>query len=211
MELTGWKGAIYRLGDQTMKLAWLNILWLAGILAGGIIAGVFPSTAAMFSVMRKWQHGGELEKGTYALFKEQYRKEFLKANLYGLLWGVIGVILYVDLQFFRSIPSLWGTLFSFFFFILGAVYLAAFLFAFPMYVQYELRLLQYVKNAVLIALSHPLYSVVMALGFYFPYYLMIKVPGLLPFFGGTLIAMPLMILSSRLFEQIERKEEDIKA
>jgi uncharacterized membrane protein YesL len=208
MELTGWKGGLYRSGNWAMKLAFLNLLWLAGILIGAVLAGVFPSTVAMFVVIRKWRLNGDVELPLYHLFKEEYKREFLKANLYGYVWVIIGVILYVDLLFFRGIPALWGTLVSFFFFILGVIYLAALLFAFPVYVQYDLRILQYVKNSVLIAVSNPLYSVLIALGFYFPYYLMIKIPGLLPFFGGSLIALPLMSLSLRLFEVLDQKARE---
>jgi uncharacterized membrane protein YesL len=208
MELTGWKGGLYRYGNWAMKLAFLNLLWLAGILIGAVLAGVFPSTVAMFAVIRKWRQNGDVELPLYLHFKEEYKREFLKANLYGYVWVIIGVILYVDLLFFRGIPALWGTLFSFFFFILGVIYLAALLFAFPVYVQFDMRIPQYVKNSILIALSNPIYSVLMALGFYFPYYLMIKIPGLLPFFGGSLIVLPLMSLSLRLFELLDQKARE---
>ncbi|OCA83227.1 hypothetical protein A8F94_19155 [Bacillus sp. FJAT-27225] len=205
MELTGWKGSLYRYGNWAMKLACLNLLWLAGIAIGAGIAGFFPSTAAMFSVIRKWLQEGNLDLPLLAHFKQAYRKDFLKSNLYGYSWLIIGAILYVDLQFFRGIPTLWAALLSYVFFILGAIYIGALLFAFPVYVQFNLTILQYIRNTVLITLSNPLYAVFMALGFYFPYYAMMKIPGLLPFFGGTLIAFPLMHLSYRLFELLEKK------
>ncbi|ALC92208.1 hypothetical protein AM500_22360 [Bacillus sp. FJAT-18017] len=205
MEFTGWKGSLYRFGNWGMKLAYLNIVWLAGIALGAGIAGFFPSTVAMFSVIRKWHIEGNLDVPLFSHFKEEYRREFLKSNVYGYSWVIIGGILYVDLQFFRGIPALWSTILAYFFFLLGAVYLAALLFAFPVYVQFKLTILQYIRNTVLITVSNPLYSVFMALGFYFPYYLLMKIPGLLPFFGGSLIALPLMFLSCRLFELLDKK------
>ncbi|RLQ94866.1 YesL family protein [Falsibacillus albus] len=208
MELTGWKGGLYRYGNWAMKLACLNLLWLSGILIGVGAAGMFPSTVAMFSVVRKWNQSGDLDLPLISYFKKEYQREFLKSNLYGYAWVAIGLILYADLHFFRGIPSLTGILFTFFFFLLGVIYLAALLFAFPVYVQYELGIFQYIRNAVYIALSNPLYSILMALGLYFPYYLMMKIPGLLPFFGGSLITLPLMLLSLRLFELIEKKNKE---
>lgn len=208
MELTGWKGSLYRYGNWAMKLAYLNLLWLAGIIAGAVIGGVFPSTAAMFSIIRKWMQNASLDLPLVPAFIEEYKREFIKANVYGYVWAAIGGIIYVDLQFFRGIPALWATLFSYFFFILGVIYLAALLFAIPVYVHFDMRVFYYFRNSVYIALSNPIYSLLMALGFYFPYLLISKIPGLLPFFGGSLIALPLMGLSLRLFELLEQKARE---
>lgn len=206
MELTGWRGSLYHYMDWALKLAYLNILWLVGVIIGVGIAGFFPSTAAMFSVLRKWTQEEEVKVFTH--FKNEYKKEFLKSNKYGYSWVVLGIIIYVDLQFFRGIPTIWALIVSLFFFILGAIYIVALLYAFPVYVQYKLTLKQYFRNCLLIVLSNPLFSVLMALGFYFPYYLMIKVPGLLPFFGGSLISLVLMTISNKMFTNLEKNKKE---
>lgn len=205
MELYGWRSRLYRLMEWSMMLTYLNFLWIAGILIGAGFAGLFPSTVSMFSVLRKWIQEGDLNTKVFSHFKQEYKKEFMKANLFGYIWVIIGVIIYVDLHFFRGIPSLWGLVFSFFFFILGAIYIAALLFAFPVYVQFELSLYQYLKNSVFIALSNPIFSILLALGFYFPYLIVSEIPGLLPFFGGSLVGMFLMKLSNTLFTILEKK------
>ena len=207
MELTGWRGSLYHYMDWALKLAYLNILWLMGIIIGAGIAGFFPSTVAMFSVLRKWTQAEEEELKVFAHFKQEYKKEFLNSNKYGYSWAVLGVILYVDLQFFRGIPTIWALIVSLFFFILGVIYIVGLLYAFPVYVQYKLTLKQYFKNCLLIVLSNPLFSILMVLGFYFPYFLMMKVPGLLPFFGGSLISLVLMIISNRMFEKLKKNRE----
>lgn len=199
MELTGWRGTIYRYFDLALKLAYLNILWGVGIVIGAGVAGFFPSSVAMFSVLRKWMQGDDIDINIFSHFKDEYRKEFINANLYGYAWTILGLVIYVDLLFFRGISTLWGLLISFFFFILGCIYIVALLYALPIYVHYKLNFKQYFKNCLLIVLSNPLYSVMMVLGFYFPYYFMIKIPGLLPFFGGSLICFILMTISSKVF------------
>ncbi|UTE77425.1 YesL family protein [Rossellomorea sp. KS-H15a] len=208
MELTGWKGGLQYYGNYALKLACLNLLWLGGIVIGAGIAGVFPSTIAMFSVVRKWNQTGDMDLPMATHFKKEYQREFFKGNLYGYTWVIIGVILYVDLLYFRGIPSLPALLFSYVLFIFGVIYLAALLFAFPVYAHYELGIFHCIRNAVLIALSHPLYSVIMALGFYFPYYLIVKIPGLFPLFGGSLIALILMQLSIHIFSVLEEKSKE---
>ncbi|MEI4768454.1 YesL family protein [Psychrobacillus sp. FJAT-51614] len=202
MELTGWRGAIYRYMDLAMKLAYLNILWLVGIFIGLGIVGFFPSTVAMFSVIRKMQDD-DIDIKIFTHFKREYKKEFIKSNLFGYTWAILGLIIYVDLLFFRGISTLWSLIISFFIFILGAIYVASLLYAFPLYVHYKLNFKQYFKNCLLIVLSNPLFAVLMVLGFYFPYYFMIKVPGLIPFFGGSLISFILMSISNKLFTSLE--------
>lgn len=206
MELTGWRGSLYRYMDWAFKLAYLNILWLLGIIIGFGILGFFPSTVAMFSVMRKWIQDEE-EIKVFNHFKKEYKKEFLQSNKYGYSWIVLGIIIYVDLQFFRGIPTIWALILSLFFFIFAVIYMVALLYAFPVYVQYNLNLKQYFRNCLFIVLSNPLFSILMALGFYFPYYLMFKIPGLLPFFGGSLIALVLMIIANKMFRILEEKSK----
>ena len=209
MELTGWRGSLYHYMDWAMKLAYLNILWLVGIFIGLGITGFFPSTVAMFSVLRKWTQEEEEELKVYTHFKNEYKKEFFQSNKYGYSWVILGVIIYVDLQFFRGIPTIWALILSLFFFILAAIYIVALLYAFPVYVQFKLNIKQYFRNCLFIALSNPLFSVLMVLGFYFPYYLMTKIPGLLPFFGGSLISIVLMIISNKMFKILENNNKVI--
>ncbi|WP_313893751.1 YesL family protein [Psychrobacillus sp.] len=207
MELTGWRGSLYYYMDWALKLAYLNILWLVGIVIGIGFAGFFPSTVAMFSVLRKWTQGEDEELKVLSHFKSEYKKEFIKSNKYGYLWAGFGLVIYVDLQFFRGIPSMWALIVSLFFFMLGAIYIVALLYSFPVYVHYKLTIKQYFKNCVLIVLSNPLFSVFMVLGFYFPYYLMMKIPGLLLFFSGSLIGLVLMIISNKMFTILEKNKE----
>ncbi|SDM39214.1 Uncharacterized membrane protein YesL [Psychrobacillus sp. OK028] len=210
MELTGWRGSLYHYMDWALKLAYLNVLWLGGIIIGAGIAGFFPSTVAMFSVLRKWTQNDEEELKVFVHFKNEYKKEFLKSNKYGYSWLVLGIVIYVDLQFFRGIPTIWALIVSLFFFILAAIYIVALLYAFPVYVQFNLTIKQYFRNCFLIVLSNPLFSVLMGLGFYFPYYLMMKVPGLLPFFGGSLISLVLMLISNKIFMNLEKNKKEIE-
>ena len=204
MELTGWRAGIYRVMDWASKLAYLNLIWLSGIVIGLGVAGFFPSTVAMFSVLSKWIQGEVDDIKVFTHFKEEYRKEFLKSNLYGYTWLVVGVVIYVDLLFFRSFSTIWGLLFSFFFFLIGAVYIIALLYAVPIYVQSKQNFMQYFKNCLFIVLANPLFAVLMVLGFYFTYLLLMKIPGLLPFFGGSLIAFILMFISSKMFSTLEK-------
>lgn len=40
-----------------MRLAYLNVLWILFSLAGLVVFGLMPATAAMFTVAREWAKG----------------------------------------------------------------------------------------------------------------------------------------------------------
>src|SRR5690625_6342583 len=54
---TGPMGGFYTLANWIMRLAYVNILWIAFSLVGIIILGFFPATIGMFTVIRKWIQG----------------------------------------------------------------------------------------------------------------------------------------------------------
>lgn len=210
MELTGWRGTLYRYMDWGMRLAYINILWLGGIILGLGVVGFFPATVAMLSVIKKWSYGEEDIK-TFSCFRDIYKKEILKSNLYGYLWILIGVIIYVDFQFFDSLTNIPALIATLFFFILGVIYLIAILYALPLYVGYEMKLSQYFKDSIYIVLSNPLFAVFMVIGgFYLPYFLVTKIPGLIPFYGGSLMGFSLILISNKMFEGIEARKLENK-
>ena len=47
----------YRFCEWVMRLAYLNLLWIGFTLAGAVIFGLAPATAAMFAVTRQWTLG----------------------------------------------------------------------------------------------------------------------------------------------------------
>ena len=48
--LVGWH---VRLGETGLRLFQLHLLWVVGTLAGGVVLGVFPATAAVVAVLRR--------------------------------------------------------------------------------------------------------------------------------------------------------------
>src|SRR5690625_3277783 len=88
----------YSITQWFVKIVHLNILWFLFTLMGLLIFGVFPATVAMFTIMRKWIMG-EKHIHINKLFWTTYKSEFMKSNLIGVIFIVIGSILYLDLAF----------------------------------------------------------------------------------------------------------------
>ncbi|MBM7551524.1 YesL family protein [Thalassobacillus pellis] len=197
----GWKNGLVRVSEWIMKMAYINLLWIAFTLTGLVVLGFLPSTAAMFAIMRKWMKG-QLGKSIFKQFWGFYKKEFLKSNIAGLGLVIVGYVLYFDLFIYDFGQQ--QTL-KILVFILAAFYLLTVAYFFPLYVHHELKWHQYMKLAVLTAFSSPLRGLLMVFLGYGIYYLMSMSPGLLLFFYGSTIAYLWLMISLPLFEKLVKK------
>lgn len=74
VEIQGRLGRLYALADWPPRLAALNLLWILGVLAGGVAFGVAPATVALFELTRQVCLGRRS-----ALWREFWRR--WRANL----------------------------------------------------------------------------------------------------------------------------------
>lgn len=90
------------LGEQALRLFLLNLLWLGGALAGGVLLGVFPATSAAMGVLRRdamdrraADLGGDVadREPLHREFAALWRREFRSANMLGwvvaALWALL--------------------------------------------------------------------------------------------------------------------------
>lgn len=77
MREKGMMAMMYGACEAIMKIAWLNTLWVLFTLGGGVVFGWAPSTAAMFTVVRKWLLG-RTDAPVFKTFYQTYKKEFFK-------------------------------------------------------------------------------------------------------------------------------------
>ncbi len=73
----------YRICTWIMRMAYVNLLWVAFSLLGLGIFGFFPATAAMFVVIRKWL-SSEQDIPVFKTFWNAFKTEFIKINIYTL-------------------------------------------------------------------------------------------------------------------------------
>lgn len=79
------------------------------------------------------------------------------------------------------------------------------LYLFPVYVHYELKLIQIIKNSFLMMLIHPLENLVMLAGMVAMFFVVKFVPGLGFFFGGSLSAALIMASGYLVFNKVDKK------
>lgn len=180
-------GGFYRGCEWITRLAYLNILWILFTVVGLVVFGLFPATAATFAVTRKWQTG-DTELPIFKTFWEAYREEFKQANYLGFILFLIGFFLYFDLRFAQSQTGFFH-IFKFFFLGLLFFYYVMLLYVFPVFSHYQMKTLEYIKHAFILALGRPLQSILMIIGSVVVTYLMMFIPGLIPVYSVSLMSL----------------------
>jgi uncharacterized membrane protein YesL len=202
MEKQDWKSGLVRFSEWFARLAYINLLWMGFTLAGLILFGFVPSTVAMFTVLRKWT-SKKLETSVFNEFLTCFKKEFIKSNAAGLILIVIGYIFYVDVIVYEFADSMYQQILQLLIFILAFIYLLTVVFFFPVYVQFELKWYQYLKLSILMAFTSPIRALWMLLIGYGMFFVMSKVPGIIPFFLGSSIAYLWLMIALPLFHKLE--------
>ncbi|MGY3714685.1 YesL family protein [Sutcliffiella cohnii] len=204
----------YKFSFMFARLAYLNILWLLFILLGLGIFGFFPSTVAMFAIVRQWVKGNR-DIPVFQTFWLTYKKEFMKSNLLGISYGFIGLILYVDILYFSSPSSAVMLVLYYFFWVVTFIYLLLGVFLFPVYVHYQTKWWNYFKSTILLMFMNPLVVVAFILIIASSVIILRALPGLIPVFAGSVTAYALMMISYKAFNKVEaftkvRNDEDKK-
>lgn len=167
--------------DWVYKFLILNFLWVGFTLLGGILFGIMPSTVAIFYILRKFVQG-DLDIPLFKTYKEVYFKEFKNSNMCGMFFGGIFLFLAFDLNVLFKIKATYSIIL---YILVMAVlfYVAiAFIYFFPTYVHFELKLKDYIKNSFILSLISPIQTIIVIVSFGILSALVKFMPGLIPFF-----------------------------
>ncbi|MGM0881183.1 MAG: YesL family protein [Bacillota bacterium] len=208
MEPRGLMGGFYRISEWIMRLSVINVLWLicsipfvffawvllmstdanqvySALIAMAVIAPftLFPATAAMFAVARKWVMG-ESDVALFKTFFRGYKENYKQSMLGGIIYTILLTIMIVDFIVYREQLNLLSYIFIAFL-VLLVVSLFNF---FSMLVHYHMKTFQLLKNAVLITIGKPFRSLSTAIMSGAVMYFSTKFTFLIPFFMGSIIA-----------------------
>lgn len=190
--MQGFINGYYTMCVWITRFVYLNLLWILFTLLGIGIFGFFPSTAAMFSVVRKWIMG-EPDVPIFKTFWKSYRKDFIKSNILGLLMLFAGYFLYIELQILRSQESFIYFVASLMIIATFILYLITFVYLFPLFVHFDIKTIQYLKWSLIIGVFHPILTIVLGVGIYIIHYATFMfAPALLFLFGGSVTAYLIM-------------------
>lgn len=209
MELNGLTGRFFRVSEIISRMAYVNLLWIFFTILGLGVFGFMPATVGLFAVIRKWVMG-DADIPVFSTFWDNYKKEFLKSNLLGVILFMMGYILYVDFVF---LPA--GGYYTFIRIALVAVtvlYGIILLFIFPVYVQYEWKwkISLYLKYSLVLGLGHPFFLILMAGGIGALYFVSYKIPGIIPFFSVSILAYIIMWPAYTIIKKIENTQAAVE-
>lgn len=199
---------IYKLSKYILNFMYVNFLWLLFSILGLIITGFFPSTVAMFTVVRKWVLG---ESGVpiFETFWSSYKKQFLRSNLLGYSLCFIGVVIYTDLFFLQQVENNYLQILYIPALFLTLLYLLTLLFVIPIVVHYDVKGFQIIKNAFYISIISPLSIIKMVLSLLIIGYLLITFPALWVLFSGSASSYFIMRIANSAFLKYEQKRNKI--
>jgi uncharacterized membrane protein YesL len=206
METSSILGGIYKLMDWISKLALLNLLWIASTILGLGVFGFFPSTVAMFAVVRKWMLGEE-EVSIVKTFWASYKKEFVKSNLLGVFIVAAGLVLYADLLFIQNAAKNMATFLYIPLFIITFIFVCTLFYLIPIFVHYEMKITDVIKNSFFVMIMNPLSTLYMLIGSFGICFVLSYVPPICILFSGNLLAMLFMKPACNAFNKIQRKHD----
>jgi uncharacterized membrane protein YesL len=139
---------VYRWLETATDLCLLNLMWLVACLP---VVTIFPSTAAMFGVVRDWVRGKE--GGLARTFITRFRENFGQSLLVGALWTVFGVALLLDFLVASQLSFVAEVVLKSLLVLVSSLYAFGSVFLFPVMVHYRADWKTVIKNSVLISLG----------------------------------------------------------
>ncbi|MBO0961609.1 DUF624 domain-containing protein [Neobacillus sp. MM2021_6] len=194
--------------DWVMKLLYLNLLWILFTLAGLIIAGLFPATVAMFTVMKGYLAGENVR--VFNAFKKVYKEEFRRANRLGLVLLLLPIILYTDWQFTNYLSGTVEMMAKGILIGSTCLYVVMLIYIFPVYLQINRKVFTALKMAFLIGITYPFNTFMMLTSIASLLFLFVFLPmaGYLFFSSG--LACMVSFFSFRLFQKIGDRAEKLQ-
>ncbi|GIN41850.1 MULTISPECIES: YesL family protein [Heyndrickxia] len=199
------KGSWMIVFEWIWRVVSLNLCWIAFTILGLGIFGFFPSSVALFTIVRRW-----LKKDTdlhvWKTFKQVYFSEWKRSNGIGLVFYCIGLFLFIDI---RIVTGIMTGIFSIF--LLVFLYFVAFLlllsigYFFALYVHYELSNKEYIKQSFLYAATGFTSTLWIGAGLFIVLVLIYKVPGLILFISGVAPAYWMMRVCINRFSLLEKR------
>jgi uncharacterized membrane protein YesL len=126
----------------------LNLMWLVACLP---VVTIFPSTTAMFGVVRDWVRGKE--SSLTRTFLARFRENFGQSLLIGGIWMVFGVALVLDFLVANQLSYWPGVVMKSILVLASSVFAFGSVFLFPVMVHYDTDWKTVIKNSLLLSIG----------------------------------------------------------
>ncbi|WP_046176114.1 YesL family protein [Domibacillus indicus] len=190
------------------RLAYAHFLWMLFSAAGLFVFGVFPATAALMTICRKWLDGEE-SVPVFRSFWASYRSSFFSVNKIGLAYMAGALVLYLNFLVIEENGA--GIV------MVAAFYLSVFFLAvtgthlLPLYVVRKQSFLYTWKTAFVMSIVNLPISIAVLISQSAIYYLLFSYPSAALFFLSSTLVMIQLWLVQHSFNRIEKKAEALRA
>ncbi|MCA1010681.1 YesL family protein [Halobacillus halophilus] len=189
--MKGTGNLIYLVSDWLMRLAILNVLWIAFTLMGGGVFGIFPASAACVALLREWM--ADRRPPPVAFYWNIYKRSFLSANVVFLSTCVVLILLGLNIYTSLQFTGIWFYLFfSGTMFLGGGVLMTAILTFNPL--SHGMKAKEALKNALHLLLLYPGRLLSFMAGFILLLLCIRFIPGILPLYSVNIILLLTVLL-----------------
>ncbi len=203
--VNAFNSTIYKIMEWITRFAFIHLLWIVFSLSGLILLGLFPSTVALFTIIREWLRG-KSDIPIFTTFWHYFKSEFVKANLFGITIIAILLLIGVDFYFILLTNNSGLSWVHIPLFALVLLLLLFLLYVFPAYVHYDINITLLIKNTILIMLVSPLHNLLMIVCLTSIFIIMRTVPALFFISGSSIYAFITMWLALQAFDRLHKKQ-----
>ncbi|WP_091495402.1 YesL family protein [Amphibacillus marinus] len=194
----------YQVTIWIWKMAYLHLLWLGFSIAGLGLITLFPATAALYGVLRKWLMN-EQELNIFQVFFKVFKESLLKANLLGYTVCFFGYLIWFNYHYLGVISGLEYLSIVILWYVLVIVFMFMALFLLPLYVHYQMTYFNYLKASIIIALLNPIKVLSLIITLLLAGAAFYLLPGLIPFYLSSVIGWLVMWHALRAFKKLDTK------
>lgn len=137
--------------EWIMNLVLLNLLFIFFSCAGLILFGFAPAYTAMSLVFKQLYEGEDVR--VVRTFYRIFKSELIKSNKFGLLYGYLLILIFINFLFIQTLSVSIQTASMFVLIALTLLVLASSLYIFPLYTSFESTVWLLIKNSLLLALA----------------------------------------------------------
>jgi len=157
-QMLNYDGKLVSIMSWITRFFYIQLLWIGFSLFGLVIGGLFPATFTLFGISRKWIREGA-NFPIFQTYLKMFKGMFIKANILGWFMVLFAFSLYFYYSWFIDEDTLFATLFLGVIFVLLILYLFIVLFLIPVFVHFDVSVLNVIKYAFITSISKPLYVI----------------------------------------------------
>lgn len=197
---------VLKISEIIMDFVILNIMWFLGTALGLVVLGWAPSTVACLTILRekimkKEQYG----TGIIKKFFKIYKSEFKKSNILGIIISMMFLIVTINKMNFEIQTESIFKMFSIMSTAAKIIILGITLYAFPLYVHYEMKVKEYFIKGLTLIFLRPLVTLFIVLWTFLILTIVRLIPGLIAIFGASVYLYGIMAINYQFFMRNEQR------